>query len=216
VKYTSPTLAGFSLSTSFGGPDHVGARFDAEDDYWDVALRYAGEFAGFRVASGAGFQDFDRDNGASQENLAVAASIQHIPTGLFATANLTSMNRDGNGAPGLNETDDAFAFYMHAGIRQTWFDLGSTAIYGEFGSTSDGESAGDYFRDGSETRNFGIGIVQDIDCTYFWRILSGDASLPLGIPTSSLYLTYNHIEAERGGNDAEDTDIVMFGMRSQF
>lgn len=216
VKYTSPTLAGFSLAASFGEPDHVGARFDAEDDYWDVALRYAGEFGGFRVASGIGYQDVDRVGGASQENLTGSASIQHIPTGIFATANLTSMNRDGNGAPGINETDDAFAFYLHAGIRQTWFDLGSTAIYGEFGSTSDGQSAGDYFLDGSETQNFGLGIVQDVDCNYFWRILLGDAAWPLGIPTSSVYLTYNHIEAQRDGFDAEDTDIVMIGIRSQF
>ena len=40
VRYDSPTIMGFTLSTAMG------------DDYiWDVALRYAGEWNGFRVAA---------------------------------------------------------------------------------------------------------------------------------------------------------------------
>src|SRR5262245_52288175 len=44
ISYTSPTLGGFSVSAAWG-----------EDDIWDVALRYAGEFSGFRVAGGIGY-----------------------------------------------------------------------------------------------------------------------------------------------------------------
>ncbi|MBA2127825.1 porin, partial [Hyphomicrobium methylovorum] len=39
VRYDSPTFAGFSVSASWG-----------EDDFWDVAARYAGEHHGFKVA----------------------------------------------------------------------------------------------------------------------------------------------------------------------
>ena len=42
VMYTSPTWHGFTFSGAFG-----------EDDFWDVAGRYAGEWHGFRVAAGA-------------------------------------------------------------------------------------------------------------------------------------------------------------------
>ncbi len=41
VKYNSPTLAGFTQSAAWG-----------EDDQYDAALRYAGEFGGIRVAGG--------------------------------------------------------------------------------------------------------------------------------------------------------------------
>jgi hypothetical protein len=46
VRYTSPTFAGFTLSSSWG-----------EDDYWDVALGYANQFGGIRVAAGAQYYD---------------------------------------------------------------------------------------------------------------------------------------------------------------
>lgn len=44
VKYESPEIAGFTASASWG-----------EDDYWDLALRYAGEFSGFKLAAGIGY-----------------------------------------------------------------------------------------------------------------------------------------------------------------
>ena len=44
IQYRTPTIAGFTLGASFG-----------EDNYWDVALRYAGEFNGVRIAAGIGY-----------------------------------------------------------------------------------------------------------------------------------------------------------------
>ena len=44
VRYDSPVFAGFSVSASWG-----------EDDDWEVATRYAGEAAGFKLAFGAGY-----------------------------------------------------------------------------------------------------------------------------------------------------------------
>ena len=41
VLYETPSLAGFTLQAAV-----------AEDNHWDVALRYAGEFGGFRLAGG--------------------------------------------------------------------------------------------------------------------------------------------------------------------
>ena len=82
VSYTSPTVGGFSVQAAWG-----------ENDVWDAALRYAGEFSGFRVAAGVGYI-----NNASGLNEVVpeftagvdgpaqwkgSASILHVGTGLF-------------------------------------------------------------------------------------------------------------------------------------
>ena len=44
VRYDSPTFAGFSVSAAWG-----------EDDIWDVAARYAGEWNGIKVAVAAAY-----------------------------------------------------------------------------------------------------------------------------------------------------------------
>ena len=61
VSYTSPTMGGFSVSAAWG-----------EDDLWDAALRYAGEFSGFRLAAAiayannvGGFGEFSPDTAGS-------------------------------------------------------------------------------------------------------------------------------------------------------
>src|SRR5262245_29301259 len=44
INYTTPTVGGLSASAAWG-----------ENDVWDVALRYAGEFSGVRLAAGIGY-----------------------------------------------------------------------------------------------------------------------------------------------------------------
>ena len=44
VRYDTPTFAGFSASATWG-----------EDDFWDIALRYAGEHHGFKLAIAAAY-----------------------------------------------------------------------------------------------------------------------------------------------------------------
>jgi len=44
INYTTPNVGGFQASAAWG-----------ENDVWDVALRYAGEHAGFRIAGGIGY-----------------------------------------------------------------------------------------------------------------------------------------------------------------
>jgi hypothetical protein len=50
VRYDSPTFAGFSFSASWG-----------EDDFWDVAARYSGEFNGFKLAAAVAYTQFSQD-----------------------------------------------------------------------------------------------------------------------------------------------------------
>ena len=46
IRYDSPTFRGFSVSASWG-----------EDDMWDVAARYSGEFNGFKLAVAAAYNE---------------------------------------------------------------------------------------------------------------------------------------------------------------
>jgi hypothetical protein len=86
IQYRTPTIAGFTLGASWG-----------ENDYWDTALRYAGEFNGVRIAGALGYSvrsEYDGAAGAFScstqcdkklEQLAGSLSIRHMPTGLFFT-----------------------------------------------------------------------------------------------------------------------------------
>ncbi len=83
VRYDTPTFGGFSVSTSYG-----------EDDIYDVALKYAGDFGNIKVSAaggythstderylggGGGLAGFKQDVDLYQ----VGASAMHVPSGLF-------------------------------------------------------------------------------------------------------------------------------------
>ena len=91
VRYDLPTFGGFSVSASWG-----------EDDFWDVAARYAGEWGGFKVAAAAAYSEATDEalvsclgnaapilaahlaQGTGTEFFQVGGYVQHVPTGLFA------------------------------------------------------------------------------------------------------------------------------------
>lgn len=74
VLYETPSLAGFTLQAAV-----------AEDNYWDVALRYAGEFNGVRVAFGIGYQENSEFNHRAFPLSAFAhASVAAFPTAATA------------------------------------------------------------------------------------------------------------------------------------
>ena len=87
VKYELPAILGFIASAAFG-----------EDDMWDAALRYAGEFSGFKLAFGVGYQQWTDGNNderncvsgvalggpdRSCQQLGLSGAIVHVPTDLF-------------------------------------------------------------------------------------------------------------------------------------
>ena len=201
IRYDSPTIAGFIISASGGTADYSGSPYNA-DDYWDVALRYAGEFGAIRVAAGIGYQEYDRKGygGLSQANVTGSASIMHVPTGIYLTGSATGLNADAKKFdPGVGETDSASSYYLQAGISQDFFNIGKTTLYGEYGETNSGANVGAYYYKDSSTSTWGVGVVQDIDAA-----------------AMSLYLTYNHGEAKFAGTEGDDMDAVMAGARIKF
>jgi hypothetical protein len=165
VRYDSPTFAGFSVSADWG-----------EDDMWDVAARYAGEWGGFKVAVAASY--FQTTDGF-KANIApsywqVGGYIQHIATGLFAYGAYGKADND------QASLDDGDAWYVKGGIRQRWTSLGHTVLYGEYGERNDMFNAAALPGvDGSQLKQWGVGLVQEIDAA-----------------AMSLWISYRHFEGE--------------------
>ena len=173
VRYDSPTFGGFSVSASWG-----------EDDFWDVAARYAGEFNGIKIAASAAyshhsdesqFYGFDTVTGLSTYHAAhldagyfqIGAYAQHVASGLFIY-----------GAYGKEDNDSTYSaanitvgapsgdnWYLKAGLRRKWTPLGHTVLYGEYAERNDmfHPALTDFGVNGSKLTQWGLGIVQEID-----------------------------------------------------
>jgi len=64
VRYDTPKFAGFYASTSVGN-----------SSIWDVALRYAGDFGGFKLAAAAGWSDYGTSSPGKDNIFSSSASI---------------------------------------------------------------------------------------------------------------------------------------------
>jgi predicted porin len=216
VRYDSPSFGGFSASASWG-----------EDDFWDVAARYAGEWADFKIAAAAAYSQTNSSANNSPNVLQpadtgyfqVGAYVEHIPTGLFAYGAYGHLNVFDGGPKNDN-------YYVKGGIRQRWSPLGHTVFYGEYqwGQNEDtfisdvGEGCGfircNTFSGKSEINMWGVGAVQEIDAA-----------------AMSLWIKYRNIDADysglvsirpgagggtHGGFDTDDFQEVTFGALINF
>jgi hypothetical protein len=88
IRYDTPTLYGFILSTSWG-----------DNDVGDIALRYSNEWNSIRFAAGAAYwyngqgNDFV-DGGPAIEGYGGSASIQHTPSGLYLSGAYSQQDFD--------------------------------------------------------------------------------------------------------------------------
>ena len=150
VKYVAPVFAGFTFSAAWGS-----------DDQWDVALRYAGEFSGFRLAGGVGYQEIYTSFGAGNggctnagpggvvsatestsdcNTIGLSASILHVKTGLFVNGSwgrLQDNNRRNLNATARNEDSH---WFIQGGIEQNWFGFGKTTLHGQYINSDTGAS----------------------------------------------------------------------------
>jgi len=162
VRYDSPTLAGFSVSASWG-----------EDDDWEFAGRYQGQIDGFKIALGAGYSNntdestqsppvsFEKDSSFFQ----AGGYVEHLATGLFVHA--AYGREDNNGEvtfAGFTEPD-SHQWYVKGGVRRQWTSLGHTIVYGEFAEYIDqlSPAALTAGATSSEFARWGFGAVQEID-----------------------------------------------------
>jgi len=218
IAYSSPTVGGFSLGAAWG-----------ENDVWDIALRYAGEFSGFRVAAGVGYihnsnglnevgSDAgtpsatctnDADNAAfhCQPNVwKGSASVMHVASGLYLTG--AYVNQDNDAAGQGNTT----LWYVQGGIAKNWTGLGNTVLYGEYTRVNHGllsTTSGSKYLPFTDSRAtvWGLGVVQHIDAAAMevflaYRRYSGELENFPGSGNIDLTL--------------QDFDVVMGGARIRF
>ncbi len=196
VRYNSPTFGGFSVSASWG-----------EDDFWDIAARYAGEHYGWKFAAAAAYNEVtDQNYNNILNGLGVAVPdmqyfqagvyLQHIPTGIFAMVNYGNLQVDDP----VNLDSNPETWYLKAGLRLKCATLGATVFYGEYENGQDGGN-------GTNTNNiagvnvdtememFGLGVVQEIDAA-----------------AMSVWIKYRHQSYEDASIVSyDDFDYVGFG-----
>ena len=217
VRYDSPTFAGFTVSGSWG-----------EDDTTDLAVRYANEFGGLKLAAAAMWNRVDDEGTTDVEADTYGGSVA-LQFGNFHV--------QGGYAETDVETGSGFErehYWIAAGVQFRASTLGlsevtvqyiqndlsgvavsHTAPGGFIGSadniTTTATGSGEYTA-------YGIGFAQNVDA------IGG-----------TLYLSYNHHESELAGSstvavgaaaaaaaagtafDAEDEfDQVVFGMRFRY
>jgi predicted porin len=182
VRYDSPTWGGFSVSASWG-----------EDDFWDVAARYAGEWPEhqIKVSVAAAFShvsDFSNfgipvsvsvntAQPAGSDYFQIGAYAEHIPTGLFIYGAYGHLDPDSD----LVTNDSANnTWYLKAGLRSHCNPLGHTVFYGEYLKAENNNASfftdATFASDGTATNNgvavigaetrvnvWGLGVVQEID-----------------------------------------------------
>jgi len=177
VRYDTPTFAGFSASASWGG-----------DDFWDIALRYAGEHHGFKVAAAVAYNEVNDEhwlgvssNDVDADYFQAGLYLQHIGTGLWILGNYGTFDNN-------NATFDQDTWYVKAGIRRNWNHLGATVLYGEYENVDNA-----YSGDGNFDM-WGLGAVQEIDAA-----------------AMSLWIKYRDIEADDGPGNEADFKLFQFG-----
>lgn len=201
VRYDTPVFAGFSAAASWG-----------EDDFWEVAGRYAGELSGFKISLGIGYSE-TTDEGTTgpavmtdkkSANFQAGGYIQHLTTGLFAHAAYGHEDNDdrivlnANGA--VDRAKNGEHWYVKTGIRQKWTPLGATIIYGDYAQYLNQLGPGALARGvtSSELTRFGGGIAQEIDAA-----------------AMTVYLKYQHYQADVDGDpaltDLDDLDLISAG-----
>jgi predicted porin len=236
IRYDTPSIYGFILSTAFGG-----------NDYWDAALRYQKEWNSFRVAAGIGYAwvsgrigdnqspdgakgvefldsgnqfyascfgaNYNRCATTKSELITGSASIIHIPTGLYATMAAGTRHLQNVPTTGVVNPKDAVYYYGQLGITKRFFEPGATTFYGEYGNYADFGVNAQYITgatiSSSEANRYGVGVVQAFE----------SAAL-------ELYTMYQHysfdVSTKTVASDRpvartpEDADVVVSGMRIKF
>lgn len=231
VRYDTPEIGGFVASAAWG-----------DDDFWDVALRYAGEHAGFKFAGGIGYAAWVGEGGLNSrgcaidaggssecETLGLSASIMHEDTGLYFTG-AYGIKWDDNrqaafaGAP----VDDSDSFYsLMVGVENKFGALGAlgkSTIYGEYehydtGAIIGGNGATASGLPRNVAQVFGVGGTYrgagaDIDV---WGI---GFNQNIEKASMDLYIAWRHAEAEiygsdngvKGGPGASKVDVEAMDM----
>lgn len=188
VRYVSPTFSGFTFSASWG-----------EDDFWDVALRYANEFNGVRVAAGIGYQEWTDGN-----------AVTVLPNAAGVVVPTTTGSQGNPGCANLHWTTDPIVFGVgsdvdcHAlGLSGSIMHVASGLyVYGAYGFVED-ENRRLLFDLQTDRR---LRNVDDRD--EFWYVQAGIEKNFIGLGKTTIYGEYYQTDV---GGALVDGDVRSLG-----
>ena len=209
VKYESPALHGFFLSASLG-----------TKEFWDVALRYKGEFGDVKFEAGVGYLEvidgaelavcaaaevdnisFDGETVHSNQdcqNYGGSFSVLHEKSGLFLNfgtgLKVDNLIRDTQRFSGTNVDEGQFFWAAQAGVEKKFNDLGKTTIYGEYYDYDGAGGTRRTVRAGDALNPTGVGNWAE----WYTGVNVMGAGIAQGIDNAAmiLYLSYRHVEGE--------------------
>lgn len=142
-RYDTPDLNGFSLSASYGKEVLTSGN---DDRYYDLALRYSGSLGGLTLSGGIGQAYTNNDSGVTYTTTS-SVSVADPKTGLNLTV-----------AGGKARTGTQAGFiWVKGGWNTRLFASGATKFLIE------GFWGADYVTSGSDSRMWGVGMMQTID-----------------------------------------------------
>jgi hypothetical protein len=175
----------------------------ANDEIYDIAVKYAAEHEGFKTNLHAGYS-VNKDGGSnvggnSSTTLQLQAGLMHIESGVFGVATYQMEEADdaivGSG-------DDTDAYYFKAGIRKQFNRFGDSAFYAEYASYND--QYGMAHLDGvtgSELSQWGVAAEQYFGSRFL--VYAKYENLSLDIDGSE--------SAQGIYNSAEDLTLIQLG-----
>lgn len=164
----------------------VGSTSYITDGGGDVAMRYNARISTFKLAAAAAYADPGSASDTIDNQLAGSMSILH-DSGLNCTFALGTRNQQESGR------DDGYFYYAKLGYRADWCPMGVTSLSADYGRFSD------IIADGDDTDTIGFQMVQDLEN---WG--------------SEVYLGYRFHKLDRKGEDYDNINAVMTGMRVKF
>ena len=201
IRYDTPVFKGWSAGTTWG-----------EDDIWDAAVAYKDDWGDFTIVGRAGYGR-SNDPGfawpgptpfvvggtacisgsspaSSLPNFlcqwgGAAATVWHIPTGLFLYGGWGTMNvtTDHVFRPGTEFLSNSSVWFLQPGIEKKWSSLGKTVFFGEYRHDSPGSNPNRTVD--AEVNFWQAGVIQNFE----------NADM-------NLYLVYEYANGEVTGNAA--------------
>ncbi len=136
IHYVSPEVSGFVFYSSWFHA--VNANTDDRDG-WDIAVRYANEFNGIRIAAGFGYAELERGIGLpDQQTASGSISVLHVASGLVLQASYGDVEDAALG--------DYDVWYISGGFSRKFSPIGKTTFtvgYGQsdFNTVTRGDEA---------------------------------------------------------------------------
>lgn len=147
IRYDTPSFGnGFNVGVSYGRDILSDSPNASEDEFYDIALRYARTFDGTVVNGALGYAMRDRFEGGETKDTIGSVSVL-LTSGLNFT--FAAGSRDEGGSYG----------YGKLGYKANWFGVGSTALAIDY---YDGQDFNSGLVD-DQFKSYGVGATQKFD-----------------------------------------------------